>query len=191
MPQPVAFDFHKPRITAFSELSNRFGKITCNVLISDWLQGPATLESESDPHVAMFRSMDRCFRTLAAWYRRDDRRRAGPRVLPRRVDGAVILVSLGGIFVELLKDAAVELAPVNDAEARGMLDRLRGAALFHGFRGAPPVDLEHLSDVIGRLSEFAADHQDRIAELDVNPLICSENRIVAADALIVRRSAIQ
>ena len=43
MPQPVAFDFHKPRIAALSELSHRFGKITCNVLVSNWLQGPRGL----------------------------------------------------------------------------------------------------------------------------------------------------
>jgi acyl-CoA synthetase (NDP forming) len=80
MPQPVAFDFHKPRIDAFSELSRRYGKVTCNVLISDWLQGPAALEAESDTQVAMFRSMDRCLATLAAWQRRHERRVAGPRV---------------------------------------------------------------------------------------------------------------
>jgi acetate---CoA ligase (ADP-forming) len=73
MPQPVAFDFHKPRIGAFSELSRRYAKVTCNVLISDWLQGPAALEAESDTHVAMFRSMDRCLATLAAWQRRHER----------------------------------------------------------------------------------------------------------------------
>jgi acyl-CoA synthetase (NDP forming) len=80
MPQPVAFDFHKPRITAFSELSRRHGKVTCNVLISDWLQGPAAFEAESDRNVAIFRSMDRCLTTLAAWQRRHERRLAGPRV---------------------------------------------------------------------------------------------------------------
>jgi acyl-CoA synthetase (NDP forming) len=79
MPQPVAFDFHKPRIGAFSELSKQHGKVTCNVLISDWLQGPAALEAESDGYVAMFRSMDRCLTTLAAWHRRHERVLAGPR----------------------------------------------------------------------------------------------------------------
>ena len=80
VPQPVAFNFHKPRIDAFSELSRRYGKVTCNVLISDWLQGPAAFEAESDTRVAMFRSMDRCLATLAAWQRRHERRLAGPRV---------------------------------------------------------------------------------------------------------------
>ena len=101
--------------------------------------------------------------------------------------GPLILVSLGGVFVDLLKDASLELAPVTAAEARGMLERLKGAALLHGFRGSEPVDIEHVCDLIGRLSELAADHRERIVEFDVNPLICSGQRIVAVDALIVRR----
>src|SRR5262249_19837509 len=85
----VAFDFHKPRIGAFGELSRRYGKVTCNVLISDWLQGPAALEAESDTHVAMFRSMDRCLATLAAWQRRHERRLVGPRMwCPQAPSGA-------------------------------------------------------------------------------------------------------
>jgi hypothetical protein len=101
--------------------------------------------------------------------------------------GPLILVSLGGVFVDLLKDASLELAPVTAAEARGMLERLKGAALLRGFRGSEPVDIEHVCDLIGRLSELAADHRERIVELDVNPLICSGHRIVAVDALLVRR----
>ena len=112
MPQPVAFDFHKPRIAAFSELSQRYGKITCNVLISDWLQGPATLEAESDPHVAMFRSMDRCFRSIAAWHRRDDRRRGGPRILVRR-SGA----EAAARAAQLIEDAPHDTLTEREAKA--------------------------------------------------------------------------
>lgn len=71
MPQPLAFDFHTPRIAALSKLSEKYGKITCNVTISEWLQGPGTREAEEDPNVALFRSMDRCFATLAAWNNRE------------------------------------------------------------------------------------------------------------------------
>ena len=86
MPQPVAFDFHIPRIAALSELSHRYGKITCNVLISGWLQGPGSLEAQLDPHVALFRTMDRCFATLAAWQRYAHRRSLGARVAKRISD---------------------------------------------------------------------------------------------------------
>ena len=70
-----------------------------------------------------------------------------------------------------------------------MLLRLKGAALFGGFRGAPAVDLDRLADILVRVSEFAADQQDLIAELDINPIICSGSAMMAVDALIVRASA--
>ena len=68
-----------------------------------------------------------------------------------------------------------------------MLLKLKGARLLTGFRGSAPVDIDRLAEVVCRLSEFAADHADRVAELDVNPLICAGDRIVAVDALIALR----
>jgi acetate---CoA ligase (ADP-forming) len=67
-----------------------------------------------------------------------------------------------------------------------MLGRLKGTALFGGFRGAPAVDLARLADILVRVSEFAADQRDLIAELDINPIICSGSTMMAVDALIVR-----
>ena len=319
VPQPVAFDMHRPRIPALSALSKQSGKITCNVLISGWLQGPGTIEAEIDPHVALFRSMDRCFRSIAAWHARADRQTRGERhvvrqsdpaadgqaarmigdaphdrlteaeskailglygiptvreiragtasaaaaaatavgypvalkvespdiphktearvvalnlksaselndayervmanarayaphaaihgvivqpmapsgveiVLGARVDpalGPLIVVGFGGILVELLKDSAVELAPVNRDEALRMLARLKGHALLTGFRGSAPVDLERLADIIVRLSEFVSVQQGVVAEVDVNPIICGGRTMLAVDALIVRRT---
>ncbi|MCB4820271.1 acetate--CoA ligase family protein [Roseicella aerolata] len=101
--------------------------------------------------------------------------------------GPMVVVGLGGILVELLRDSATSLAPVGTAEAHAMLDRLRGAKLLDGFRGLPPVDRDALAAVIRRVSELAADQADRIEEIDVNPLICAGPRITAVDALIVRR----
>ena len=60
------------------------------------------------------------------------------------------------------------------------------ARLLTGFRGSKPVDLGAIADVVCRVSELIADHRDAIAEIDVNPLICSADSIVAVDALIVR-----
>jgi acyl-CoA synthetase (NDP forming) len=100
--------------------------------------------------------------------------------------GPLIVVGFGGTLVELLKDTSVELAPVTHLEALAMLRRLKGAALLDGFRGAEPVDVEQLAQIICRLSELAADQTQRISELDVNPLICAGRRIIAVDALISR-----
>ena len=317
IPQPVAFPLHVPRIGAFSELSRRHGKVACNVTISGWLQGPGTLEAEADERVAQFRSMDRCFATLAAWHRRHERRQSGARTLQRyssvdararatallrssphaaltereaksvlaiygvpvvaevlvdsaeeavsaaerlgfpvalkvesadlphkteagvirlnlrsadevraafdavlskarrvvpaphiqgvlvqpmipagveimvgaRVDpqlGPLVVVGLGGVWVELLKDTALELAPIARTEALAMLRRLKAARLLQGFRGSAPINLDRLAEIICRIGELAADHRDAIAEIDVNPLICHAERIIAVDALIVK-----
>ncbi len=109
---------------------------------------------------------------------------AGARIDP--LFGPLIVVGLGGIFVELLKDTALALAPVTHTEAKAMLNKLKGRALLSGFRGSEPVDLESLADVIVRLSELAADQQALIAEIDVNPLICNGKHVIAVDALMVR-----
>jgi hypothetical protein len=101
--------------------------------------------------------------------------------------GPLIVAGLGGVFVELLKDTAVEVAPVTLEEAQAMLSRLRGGALLRGFRGSEPVDTRKLAEVVCRLSQLVADQHERISELDVNPLICAGNRVIAVDALIALR----
>ncbi len=101
--------------------------------------------------------------------------------------GPVLLVGMGGVLVEILRDTALALAPVGKAEARRMLESLRGYRLLQGFRGSAPADLEAVCEAIARISEFAADHADRVEEIDVNPLLARPDGAVALDALIVLR----
>lgn len=101
--------------------------------------------------------------------------------------GPLIVVGLGGVLVELLADTAVELAPVDPAQAKRMLESLKGYRLLTGYRGSAPVDLDRLAGIVSAVSRLAADLADTIAEIDVNPVICSAERIVAVDGLIVRR----
>lgn len=106
----------------------------------------------------------------------------GARVDP--VAGAVVLVGLGGVMVELLRDTVVALAPVSVEEAQAMLARLKGYRLLTGFRGSAPVDLDALADALARFSELAADQADRVAEFDVNPIIARPVGVLVVDALI-------
>lgn len=99
--------------------------------------------------------------------------------------GPLLVVGLGGILVEVLKDTAIAPAPVTPAEAEALLRQLKGVKLLEGFRGMPGADIGKLAKVISDVSRFAADHRDTVAEMDVNPLICSGGRITAVDALIV------
>ena len=328
MPHTFAFDRGTIRITNLQAVAAKHGKIGCVPWTSGWLGGPGSVDAASAPNLALFRSIDSCFRTLAAWYRHAERsaaiaatvvadstaptpaarapqarqrvaaqlreathpllsERASKAILAQyglpvvaerlaasadeaiaiasdigypvvlkieaaglahktesglirlnvqdiaavraqfeelmagaaqlaqsngqggiagvlvqpmigkgvevmagiRVDplfGPLVLVGLGGIFVEVLEDVAVDLAPVTPAQALDMLGRLKSKRLLEGYRGTPAVDLQALARVVANLSEFAADHADSIAECDINPLICNGSRILAVDALIVR-----
>jgi acetate---CoA ligase (ADP-forming) len=99
--------------------------------------------------------------------------------------GPLIVVGLGGVLIEVLKDSTLSPAPVTPDEARGMLRRLKGFPLLEGFRGMEAVNVDKLAGIISRVSSFVADHREQVAELDINPLICAGDRIVAVDALIV------
>jgi len=85
--------------------------------------------------------------------------------------GAVVLVGLGGIAVEILKDVALAPAPVAPERARVMLDALRAAPLLHGARGRPALDVAAVVDAVVRVSWLAADLGPRLVELEINPLI--------------------
>lgn len=106
----------------------------------------------------------------------------GARVDP--VVGAVVLVGLGGVMVELMRDTVLAIAPVSAREAAAMLARLQGYRLLTGFRGSAAVDLDALADAIARISELAADHAGRITEIDVNPILARPDGVLAVDALI-------
>lgn len=84
--------------------------------------------------------------------------------------GKLLMLGLGGVYVEVLKDIAVRLAPITDTEARRMIDALQSAPILHGYRGAPPGDIDALVDVLLRLSQLAAD-LPAIETLEMNPVL--------------------
>jgi acyl-CoA synthetase (NDP forming) len=102
--------------------------------------------------------------------------------------GPVVMVAAGGTLVEMLDDAAREMAPVSAAQARDMIGRLRTAALLDGYRGAEAVDLGALAELIAAVSELAVAVPE-IAELDLNPVFVSPAGVLAADARCTLRSA--
>jgi acetate---CoA ligase (ADP-forming) len=98
--------------------------------------------------------------------------------------GPVVLVGLGGLYTEILRDTAVALAPVEETEAERMLLSLRAAPLLRGARGRAPVDSAAAADAIVRLSHVAAGHPE-IAELEVNPLLVTPDGALGLDARLV------
>ncbi|MGA8760404.1 MAG: acetate--CoA ligase family protein [Stellaceae bacterium] len=103
--------------------------------------------------------------------------------------GPMLMVGLGGIHVEVLRDVAFAPVPIGPDEALALLAELRGAALLNGVRGSPPADKAALAELMASLSRFAADHADHIAEIDLNPVIVHTQGqgLTIADALIVKR----
>lgn len=101
--------------------------------------------------------------------------------------GPTVVFGLGGIFTEVLRDVTHRFAPFDVATAREMIGEIKAAQLLRGYRGQPALDGEALADALARLSLLAADHADRIAEIDVNPLFVrpAGQGVVAADALVI------
>ena len=85
--------------------------------------------------------------------------------------GPVMVVGLGGVFVEAIGDVAFRLLPVGADDAREMLGELRGKALLGAFRGAPPRDVDALIGAVVGLSGLYLDHRDHLSDLEINPLM--------------------
>ena len=104
--------------------------------------------------------------------------------------GPVVVFGLGGIYTELIKDVTRRFAPFDVTTAKAMINEIKGAALLNGFRGQPALDVDALAATLSRLSLLIADHADRIAEIDINPLFVrpAGQGVTAADALLVIKS---
>jgi succinyl-CoA synthetase beta subunit len=103
--------------------------------------------------------------------------------------GPVVALGLGGVLAETLRDVTFRIAPFDVDTARAMIAELRGAQLFAGVRGRAPRDVVALAETLSRVSELAWALRERLAELDINPLLVGPvgAGAVAADALIVLR----
>ena len=86
------------------------------------------------------------------------------------VFGPLLMVGMGGIFVEVFQDVVFRLAPIGRNEARRMIRQIKGYRLFQGLRGRPPVDVETIEKSLVSLSDMATNHPE-IMELDINPLL--------------------
>jgi acyl-CoA synthetase (NDP forming) len=103
------------------------------------------------------------------------------------VFGPVVMLGLGGIFVEALKDVTFRLAPFDEDEARRMIGELRALPVLKGTRGQPPTDLAALAQALAALSRFAAAQGPALSSLDINPfLVLPEGQgTYALDAVLI------
>lgn len=103
------------------------------------------------------------------------------------VFGPVVMVGMGGIYAEVLRDVAVQAAPVTEAEALAMIRSLRLFPLLDGVRGQPVLDQQAAARLVAQLSEFAHRHRDQVAEIDLNPVLVRPRGegVAVLDALMI------
>ncbi|THE63321.1 CoA-binding protein [Salinadaptatus halalkaliphilus] len=94
--------------------------------------------------------------------------------------GPLLLFGLGGIFVEILEDTSVRVAPIGESEGRAMIDEIQAAPLLRGARGREPADVDAVVETIQRLSQLVTDFP-AILELDINPLVAGPDGVQAID----------
>jgi acyl-CoA synthetase (NDP forming) len=98
--------------------------------------------------------------------------------------GPVMMFGLGGVFVEVLKDVAFRIVPLEPKDAREMVREIKGFAILEGVRGQPGADLAALEGLILRVSKFIEAHPE-VEELDLNPVLAYPDGALAVDARIV------
>jgi acetyltransferase len=103
--------------------------------------------------------------------------------------GPVLMVGLGGIFVEVLKDVSIRLLPIDEREAREMLKELRGYKVLEGVRGQGPRDIDALVKAMVGLSDIFTAHRNHLSDLEINPIMVrAQGRgVVAVDVRLVRK----
>lgn len=101
-----------------------------------------------------------------------------------RTFGPVVMFGLGGIFVEVLNDVAFRVVPLHPKDARAMIREIRGFPTLQGLRGAPPIDLAALEDMLLKLS-ILAEQRPEIHEIDLNPVFAYPMGALAVDARIL------
>ena len=98
--------------------------------------------------------------------------------------GFVLTLGAGGTMTDVLRDRASLLIPATRAEVTARLKDLNIAPLLEGFRGNPPVDLDALLAAIDAVQAYVLANAERVEEVEINPLICTQDNAIAADALI-------
>ena len=98
--------------------------------------------------------------------------------------GPLVMFGLGGVYTEILGDVVFRIAPLTQSDARMMVSGIRAAAILRGARGRAGANRLALQDVVRRIAQLAVDFPE-IAELDANPVLAFEDRVVAVDCRVV------
>ena len=103
--------------------------------------------------------------------------------------GPVILAGIGGIGVEIYKDTAIRMAPVTEDNVESMIDDLTASSVLRGYRGSAGVNIGELKRLIAAFSALMVEMAGEIESVDLNPVLCTEERCVIADARIILKKS--
>ena len=103
--------------------------------------------------------------------------------------GPTVVLGLGGVLVEVLKDISMRVAPVSRFDVEDMLNELKGVRILQGFRGRAAADIDAMIDIVLRFSQLSVDLKNDVDEIDINPLLVFDNGKGAkvVDCLMTRR----
>src|SRR3990167_8169859 len=99
--------------------------------------------------------------------------------------GPVIMVGLGGIMTEVMKDVTFRMLPITTSDAKSMLNELKGSKLLKGFRGSPPIDLDMVSKMLVQIGKLGVENADYINSIDFNPVVVYPKSHFVVDAKII------
>jgi 3-hydroxypropionyl-CoA synthetase (ADP-forming) len=99
--------------------------------------------------------------------------------------GPVIMVGLGGIMTEVMKDVAFRLLPITTSDAKSMLNELKGSALLKGFRGSEPIDTNMVAKMLVQIGKLGVENADYINSVDFNPVVVYPKSHFVVDAKII------
>lgn len=99
--------------------------------------------------------------------------------------GPVVMVGIGGVGVELYRDTAIRMAPLEPGDVESMMKSLTAHRLIEGFRGSAPIDIDIFTSLVVNFSKFVMALEEHVESIDLNPVMCSSKRCVIADARVV------
>ena len=99
--------------------------------------------------------------------------------------GPIIMVGMGGIMTEVMKDVAFRMLPITTSDAKSMLNELKGSKLLKGFRGSEPIDTNMVAKMLVDIGKLGVENADYINSIDFNPVIVYPKSHFVVDAKII------
>ena len=105
--------------------------------------------------------------------------------------GPVIMVGMGGILTEVMRDVAFRMLPITTSDAKSMLAELKGSKLLKGFRGSKPIDINMISKALVRIGKLGVEHATHFDSIDFNPVVFYPKSYAVVDATIILRNEVK